>query len=202
MGTLFTQYTTVVDMGLDKIASRVSTCTMCQLHTTRTNAVPGEGPENASIMLVGEAPGKDEDLQGRPFVGRAGTLLNKMLEKGDLSRTDVYITNAVKCRPPKNRAPKKDEARTCWEHLEEQIISISPKVIAPMGNIPTARFMERYNIPGEPKDLRCKPTTITVSGKTVTLFPVYHPAASLHNPPIRPQVEDSFRQLAQLAKKA
>jgi DNA polymerase len=123
------------------VEERILSCQRCPLARTRTNAVPGEGSPDADLMFIGEAPGRDEDIQGRPFVGRAGQLLTKIIEAMKFRREDVYITNIVKCRPPKNREPKREEIQQCQAYLFEQIENIQPKVLVTLGNVPTHFFI-------------------------------------------------------------
>jgi len=118
---------------LEKIAEEVSRCCCCDLGTTRTNAVPGEGNPNARIMFVGEAPGADEDAQGRPFVGRAGQLLDRVIAACGLKRSDVFIGNILKCRPPENRDPRPEEIISCFPYLQRQIEIIEPQIIVALG---------------------------------------------------------------------
>jgi len=121
--------------SLKELYEEVKRCTKCKLHRTRTHAVPGEGPEQTRLMLVGEAPGRDEDLEGRPFVGRAGKLLDQMLAAIKIKRAEVYITNVVKCRPPGNRTPDPDEIEACLPYLAQQIKFVSPRLICTLGLI-------------------------------------------------------------------
>jgi uracil-DNA glycosylase family 4 len=123
------------------LEERILGCEICSLSATRKNAVPGEGKEDAELMFVGEAPGRDEDIQGRPFVGKAGQLLTKILKAMGLDRREVYITNVVKCRPPNNREPNSEEIGKCKGYLLEQIERINPKVIVTLGNVPTHFFV-------------------------------------------------------------
>jgi uracil-DNA glycosylase family 4 len=116
-------------------------CQRCPLARTRTHAVPGEGDKNADLMFVGEAPGRDEDIQGRPFVGKAGQLLTKIIEAMKFQREEVYITNVVKCRPPGNRNPQEDEIASCRDFLLEQIERINPKVIVTLGRVAASFFI-------------------------------------------------------------
>jgi len=118
---------------LEKLADEVRQCRKCDLGSLRTNAVPGEGSPNARIMFVGEAPGADEDAQGRPFVGRAGRLLDKIIAACGLKRTDVFIGNILKCRPPENRDPRPDEMISCLPYLQRQIEAINPEIIVALG---------------------------------------------------------------------
>ena len=118
---------------LEKIAKEVCACQKCPLGSTRTNAVPGEGDPDARIVFVGEGPGADEDAQGRPFVGRAGQLLDRIITAMGLRRTDVYICNILKCRPPENRDPKPDEIFSCLPYLQTQLEVIEPEIIVALG---------------------------------------------------------------------
>ncbi len=122
-------------MNLDQFHSRILSCQLCDLAHGRTKAVPGEGPCPARIMLVGEAPGAEEDITGRPFVGRAGRLLDRSLELAGIKRSDVFITSVVKCRPPENRKPERFEIETCHPYLLSQFDMVSPRVIGLMGNV-------------------------------------------------------------------
>jgi DNA polymerase len=132
-----------VDQGASppSVEERILNCQKCPLASTRTNAVPGEGSTDADLMFIGEAPGRAEDLQGRPFVGRAGQLLTRIIQAMNLKREDVYITNIVKCRPPNNREPNQKETDECKSYLFEQIGNIRPKVIVTLGNVPTHFFI-------------------------------------------------------------
>lgn len=173
--------------SLDAIVQAVTSCTRCGLSETRTRAVPGEGPLSPTIMFVGEGPGLNEDLQGRPFVGRAGALLDELLAAVPLRRDDVYITNVVKCRPPDNRDPLPVEVQTCWPYLEAQIHVLKPRVIATLGRhsllrfFPDARISQQHGMP--------------MHWRGRILFPLYHPAAGLRSPQVRAALEEDFKQL-------
>ncbi len=129
------------DRDAATIERQVRACTLCPLHKFRKNAVPGEGDWAAELMFIGEAPGRDEDEQGRPFVGRAGQLLRKIIAAMTFREDEVYITNVVKCRPPENRVPHRDEAEACFPYLVRQIELIKPKVIVTLGKTPTEHFV-------------------------------------------------------------
>lgn len=177
--------------SLPKVADEVVVCTKCRLAETRKRAVPGEGTGSRRVMFVGEGPGEQEDLQGRPFVGAAGKLLTELLESVGLRRDDVYITNVVKCRPPNNRPPRKDEAAACRPYLERQIALIRPKVICPMGNSAIRAFLESEE------------SVTTLHGipfekESITYFPMYHPAAALYTFKLREVMEEDFRKLKTL----
>ncbi len=123
-----------MDFNLETVRDKVIECTKCDLCKTRTNAVPGKGNFNSDVMIIGEAPGRNEDLQGEPFVGIAGKKLSLVLENAGISREEIYITNTVKCRPPNNRVPSKLERETCQEYLQKEIEIIKPKIICVLGN--------------------------------------------------------------------
>ena len=174
--------------SLESIANEVSTCEKCRLCETRRNAVPGEGSKHSRIMFVGEAPGEQEDNQGRPFVGAAGKLLTELLELVGLRRDEVFITNIVKCRPPNNRPPRKDESAACRNYLERQVRQLRPRLICPMGNSAIRALLsseesvsELHGVPFE-KD-------------GVTYFPMYHPAAALYTFSLRRVMEEDFKKL-------
>jgi DNA polymerase len=174
---------------LDEIAEQVRACKNCELWRSRSNAVPGEGPEEAPVMFVGEGPGKREDQEGRPFVGPAGQLLNQLLLKAGLRRPEVFITNIVKCRPPGNRDPLPEEADACREYLVGQIAAINPRVICVLGRPalhalvdPTLSISREHGVPR------------VIDG--ITYVPLYHPAAALHRQDLRPVLVDDMRRLA------
>ena len=173
--------------ALEAIHAEVRTCTRCPLHVGRTKAVPGAGPADALIMFIGEAPGFHEDQQGLPFVGAAGRFLNELLEKAGIDRERVYITNVIKCRPPGNRDPREEEVETCKPYLEEQIESINPKVVVTLG-----RYSMERAFPDE------KISAVHGQARKVgdqIYFPMYHPAAALHQPSLRSVVEADFDRL-------
>jgi uracil-DNA glycosylase family 4 len=177
--------------SLDKVTSEVQVCTKCRLSQTRKQAVPGEGSRNASVMFVGEAPGEQEDVQGRPFVGAAGKLLTELLQSIDLRREDVYITNIVKCRPPNNRPPRKDESAACRPYLDRQVSLLPPKVVCPMGNSAIHALI----------DTEQSVTTlhgIPFEDESMTYFPMYHPAAALYTFSLRKVMDEDFRKLRAL----
>ena len=134
------------DLELKQIADEVAVCEMCKLHASRKLAVPGEGPSNASIVLIGEGPGFHENEQGRPFVGASGRFLSELLESIGLRREDVFICNVVKCRPPGNRDPQPDELLACSQFLERQIAAINPEVIVTLGRFSMARYFPKAKI--------------------------------------------------------
>ena len=175
---------------LESLAQQINTCTLCTLSEKRSMAVPGEGSQSATIMFIGEGPGFYEDKNGRPFVGPAGKLLDKLLSSIGLRRDDVYITNMIKCRPPNNRDPLSTEIRSCKPYLDKQMSIIQPKVVVTLGRHSLSRWF-----PGE--------TIGKARGKAkhqngVTIYPMYHPAAALRNKNLLPALETDFRNLLTL----
>lgn len=180
---------------LQLIAQETQRCTLCALHTGRTRAVPGEGPPDARIMLIGEGPGYHEDRQGRPFVGPSGQLLDELLAMAGLKRSDVFIGNVVKCRPPQNRDPQPDEVKTCTEtYLFRQIEAINPAVIVTLG-----RFSMNLFLPGA-KITRIHGQPHAANGRLIV--PMLHPAAALHQPQNRPLIEADFQRLPEILANA
>lgn len=178
-------------------------CT-CELKQTATQPVFGNGNEKAHIMFVGEAPGKDEDLQGIPFVGRAGRILNTTLEQAGIVREDVYITNTVKYRPPNNRDPKPEEKESCREWLLDEIFYIRPQIIATLGRHALASFnpqSEIKHIHGTSLRIVLTNPKTNESFETI-LFPLYHPAATIYSTEIREVFLKDMKKLANIAKKA
>ena len=177
---------------MEKLREQCLACTRCHLCETRTNVVFGVGPEDAKIMFIGEGPGENEDLQGEPFVGRAGKLLDDMLELIDLDRSKVYIANMVKCRPPKNRDPLPEEQNACAPWLSRQIELINPRVIVCLGRISAMRFIRPdFKITKEHGQWFEK------DGRQV--MAIYHPAALLRDPRRRPETFDDLKKIQQAA---
>ena len=177
---------------MEKMREQCLECTRCHLCETRTNVVFGVGPEDAKIMFIGEGPGENEDLQGEPFVGRAGKLLDDMLELIDLDRSKVYIANMVKCRPPKNRDPLPEEQNACAPWLSRQIELINPRVIVCLGRIAAMRFIRPdFKITKEHGQWFEK------DGRQV--MAIYHPAALLRDPRKRPETFDDLKKIQQAA---
>jgi len=178
--------------ALEQIASDVRACTRCRLHETRTLAVPGEGNPDTEVIFVGEGPGFNEDQQGRPFVGRAGDLLVRLLASIGWRREDVFITNVVKCRPPDNRDPLPDEIAACAPHLRRQLEALDPAVVVTLGRFSMATFMPGARIG------QVHGTTTTVDPATgardALAFAMYHPAAALRSAELeRQSYEDIAR---------
>ena len=176
----------------EEIVQRIAVCTLCALSERRTRTVPGDGSATADIMFIGEAPGYNEDQQGLPFVGAAGNVLTNLLAGIGLRRSDVYITNMVKCRPNNNRDPLSGEIEACSTYLDAQIELIDPKVIVTLGRYSFGKFFPGSSISRE----RGKPRL----WRGRMIYPMYHPAATLHNPRLRPALENDFRNLLPLVQ--
>jgi uracil-DNA glycosylase len=177
---------------LVEVYKQASTCTLCPLSETRTTVVFGAGNADADLMFVGEAPGAEEDRQGLPFVGRAGGLLNELLEGISLSREDVFIANVLKCRPPGNRDPQPEEITTCQPYLAKQVDLIQPRVICTLGNFATKLLS------GNPTGItkvRGTPQQHLIGGRPVHLFPLLHPAAALRTPAMAGTLREDFAKL-------
>jgi len=182
---------------LTVIQDEVRSCTKCELHATRTNTVFSRGNPEAAICIVGEAPGEDEDLQGSPFVGRSGKLLDATLTSIGLSpNDDIYVCNIIKCRPPGNRKPKEEEVNSCINYLDEQLQVVSPKIIVALGSTSLNSLMPG-NIAGITK-IRGK---ILKYGK-IPLVPTYHPSYVLRNGSSGPVYEDFKRDLETAVSKS
>ena len=173
--------------SLDEIARLVRQCSDCELGRGRKNAVPGEGSPDADLMIIGEGPGAQEDLLGRPFVGRAGQFLDELLGYIGLKREDVFIANMVKCRPPENRDPLPAEVSACDKYLERQIELLDPLLIVTLGRVSLARFF-----PGESMT-RARGKVREKDGRFI--YPVMHPAAALYRQEVRPGIIEDFKAI-------
>ena len=168
--------------ALEAIAAEVRDCTQCRLHSGRTRAVPGEGDPSTEVVFVGEGPGFNEDKQGRPFVGRAGDMLVKLLGSVGWRREDVFITNVVKCRPPDNRDPEPDEIAACSPYLTRQLEVLDPAVVVTLGRFSMARFMPGAKISQAHGTVR--PVDPATGARDALVLAMYHPAAALRTPAI------------------
>ena len=177
---------TEVIMGWDELQALVASCTACPLHQTRTQTVFGVGNRSADWMAIGEAPGEQEDLQGEPFVGRAGLLLNEMLRSIGLAREQVFIANILKCRPPKNRDPQVDEASACEGHLKQQLALVKPKIILAVGRIAAQNLLKTTTPIGKLRGL-------VHDYQGVPLVVTYHPAYLLRSPLEKRRAFDDLR---------
>jgi DNA polymerase len=179
---------------LQELHERIASCTDCDLCRNRTNAVPGEGPPDSDILLVGEGPGFHEDQQARPFVGPAGRFLEELLHSIGLSREQVFITNVVKCRPPNNRDPLPGEIEACRKHLERQIELIRPRVVVSLGRYSLSWFFPRESISKVHGQARLK--------DGVHFIAMYHPAAALHAGNLRQVIQDDFKKIPAVLEQA
>ncbi len=181
-------------IAAERLYERVRGCDLCPLWTTRTNPVPGEGPIDAEVMFIGEAPGVNEDRQGRPFVGAAGQFLDELFAAAGLTRGGVYICNVLKCRPPGNRDPLPGEIDACRDFLDEQIDLVDPLVIVTLGRYSMAKFFPNQTISrihGQAKEVARR-----------FYVPMYHPAAALHQGSLRQVILDDFAKLPALLERA
>ncbi len=175
---------------------RIGGCRLCRLCESRTNPVPGEGSLDSPVVFVGEAPGRREDEQGRPFVGSAGRFLDVMLGHAGLGRCDVYITNVVKCRPPKNRRPRADEMMECTAYLGEQLNIIGPRILAPMGNSSASYFQKMFGLErASVGKVHGRKFEVQAPWGSVVVFPLYHPAAVLYNRRLESELRGDFESL-------
>ena len=175
---------------LEKIAKEIAVCKDCDLWRTRTCSVPGEGNPKTEIMLIGEGPGKNEDLQGRPFIGQAGKFLTELLADAGLTREEVFICNVVKCRPPLNRDPEPAELAACNAYLDRQIAVIKPSIIITLGRYSMAKFFEGVKISQVHGMMKRVGDTFVI--------PMFHPAAALHQAALKPTIKEDFSKLPKL----
>lgn len=186
------------ELRLKQIAADIKQNNVCpDLAVTATNLVLGDGNSNADIVFIGEAPGKNEDQQGLPFVGAAGKFLNEMLASIGLDRGDVYITNIVKYRPPNNRDPSPEEKKAFWPYLVQQIDVIEPKVIVTLGRHSMEYFLPDQKI----SQIHGEPKRISFGQKKVVILPLYHPAAALYNGGMRATLLEDFAKIPAIIKK-
>ncbi|HLC09831.1 MAG TPA: uracil-DNA glycosylase [Nitrosopumilaceae archaeon] len=178
---------------LDMLSSKIMSCVKCNLSKSRTNAVPGKGSPTAEILFIGEAPGRNEDLKGEPFVGSAGKILSEALDYAGLSRDGVFITNVVKCRPPSNRLPLQEEKDVCHEHLSKEIEIIRPKIICILGNTAYGSLLGGDSI------TKNRGKIIEKNGQLY--FLTIHPAATIYNPELKSVLKDDMKILAKAIAK-
>jgi uracil-DNA glycosylase family 4 len=183
------------EQKLQKLAKQIKVCTLCELHRSRTEAVPGEGPSQAEIMFIGEGPGASEDKQGRPFVGASGKFLDQLLEQAGVTRTDVFITNVVKCRPPGNRDPLPDEVDICTStYLQHQIQLVNPSIIVTLGRHSMGLFFKGAKITQIHGQMRKVDDRFVIA--------MFHPAAALHQLSLKETIMADFARLPELLKEA
>jgi len=190
------------ELSIHELHEKIMACTLCHLCETRNKAVPGEGPANASVMFIGEGPGRQEDLEGRPFVGRAGKFLDECLQSIGLKREHVFITNIVKCRPSeksgnwvKDRKPTKEEIAACSPYLDRQLELVKPEIVCTLGDTASSQIFKRYNM--EEDTIGHIHGRLYLAG-AMKLIPLYHPAAALYDNNLRQIVMIDFQRLRQV----
>ena len=185
-----------IEKEIKQIEQDVTNCRRCGLWKTRNNPVAGEGAVTAKVMFIGEAPGYNEDMQGRPFVGKAGKIFDELLYSVGLERKEIYIANILKCRPPKNRDPLGDEIKACTSYLDKQIMAIKPKVIVTLGNFASSYVLEKFGFQAEKigkihgKIFRIKNLLFDAR-----IIPLYHPAAAVYNPNMKDVLMQDFKSI-------
>ena len=178
--------------SLPAVSEEVARCTRCPLYRTRNKTVPGEGPPNAKVFIIGEGPGRNEDAQGRPFVGAAGKQLGLLLGYAGLSREDVFITNLVKCRPPENRQPTDPEAQACRPYLERQLTLVAPRVVVLLGDSALKRFIPDGRLTSSHGKI--------FKRGGLAFFSTYHPAAIIYDRSLEETIKKDFEGLANVLK--
>ncbi len=182
---------------MEHLREEIENCRRCGLWKTRSQPVCGTGSKDAEVMLIGEAPGFNEDRTGKPFVGRAGAILDDMLQSVGMEREDIFIANILKCRPPKNRNPMPEEIAACTPYLDRQIAAIRPKTLCPMGNFAVSYVMEKFGLKSESvgkvhgRVYRIR--NLILEGR---IIPLYHPAAAAYNAGLKPLLMEDFRKVA------
>jgi DNA polymerase len=190
------------ELSIRELHEKIMACTLCHLCKTRNKAVPGEGPANASVMFIGEGPGRQEDLEGRPFVGRAGKFLDECLQSIGLMRERVFIANIVKCRPSekpgswvRDRKPTKEEIEACSPYLDRQLELVKPEIVCTLGDTASSQIFKRYNM--EEDTIGHIHGRLYLAG-AMKLIPLYHPAAALYDNNLRQIVMIDFQRLRQV----
>ncbi|MEM4576393.1 MAG: type-4 uracil-DNA glycosylase [Candidatus Nezhaarchaeales archaeon] len=193
---------------LEEIAKEIANCRKCRLWSSRTKPVPGRGNINADVILIGEAPGYNEDLEGEPFVGAAGKLLDQLLDIARLKRKEVFITNVLKCRPPNNRDPLPDEIEACGQYLDRQVAAIRPKIVVCLGRHSTSYVLLKGGIKvhfgGSAVSIsavRGQLFKLSFEGLNLLVIPTYHPAAGLYNPKLKKELLSDFDFIGRIVEK-
>ncbi len=189
-----------IDEELKKIKDEVLNCRRCLLYKTRKYPVIGEGNHRAKIMFIGEAPGRQEDMSGRPFCGAAGNIFDELLNFTGIERQDVYVTNILKCRPPFNRDPSEQEIEACSPYLERQVAVIKPKVICSLGRYSMRFLMEKFGLESEIKQISLIHGKIfkADSQSNLLIIPFYHPAVAVYNPKMKEVLKKDFTALKKI----
>jgi len=190
-----------MDDNLEKINKEILDCQKCLLYKTRTNPVSGEGDPHTKIMFIGEAPGNNEDKEGRPFCGAAGKILDKLLESTGIKREEIFIANILKCRPPENRNPLKEEIDACGSFLDKQIEIIKPKILCTLGNFSTSYILEKYGLKDQIQGIskiHGKVFEIKILSDIMKIVPFYHPAVATYNMNMIGTLKSDFQLLKNL----
>lgn len=185
------------------IKEEINHCKKCSLWRTRINPVPGEGSLEAKIMFIGEAPGANEDREGRPFCGSAGKILDYLLNLINIKRQEIFITNILKCRPPQNRDPQKEEIKECIPYLERQIDLIKPKIICTLGNYATNYILGKYGFSNRIQGISKIHGEVFEARslfQSLKIVPLYHPAVVTYNPNMKPILEKDFLKIKEVIK--
>jgi DNA polymerase len=183
---------------MERIEQSIKACKRCELWKTRTNPVVGAGLLSARILFVGEAPGYYEDLKGEPFVGKAGKILDELLDSIGLQRNDVYIANVLKCRPPGNRNPATEEIRACTPYLDAQLEIIQPEIIATLGNFSLSYIFDKFGLHSKKdkiSEIHGKVFTVSTIAGIKRIIPLYHPAVATYNPNMKGALIEDFKVL-------
>ena len=197
MDTMDTRDMAERGIKIKNLESKIRVCKLCELWKTRTNPVIGEGSISTGIMFIGEAPGYYEDLQGRPFVGKAGRILDELLRSVALERADVYITNVLKCRPPGNRNPKPEEIVACAPYLDSQLAIIEPEVIVTLGSFSLSYIFHKFGLkPDKISKIHGKVFTVSTISGIKKIISLYHPAVATYNPGMKEILMEDFKRLA------
>jgi DNA polymerase len=187
---------------LKNISDLVTNCTDCELYKNRINPVFGNGSPDSNLFFIGEAPGRNEDIQGKPFVGRAGEILDDLLCLIGLNRKDIYIANILKCRPPKNRNPLKSEIENCTKYLNKQIEIIKPKIIATFGNFATKYIFEIFGLNyNKISNIHGKSMKIKTNYGNITIIPLFHPASATYDPNKKIILLEDFKVIKKILRK-
>lgn len=181
---------------MERVEKEIKDCKRCELCKTRNNTVVGEGSLSAKVMFVGEAPGYYEDLKGRPFVGKAGKVLDELLESVGWERGEVYITNVLKCRPPGNRNPAVAEIKACTPYLDAQLEIIKPEVIATLGNFSLSYIFDKFGLKKDKiSKMHGKVFDVSTIASVKKIMPLYHPAVATYNPGMKEVLVEDFKML-------
>ena len=181
---------------IKELEQEIKKCKGCELWKTRNNPVAGEGSSDSKIMFIGEAPGYNEDLHGKPFVGRAGIVFDELLESAGLQRKKIYITNIIKCRPPDNRNPTTGEIKACTGYLDRQIAVIKPDIIITLGNFALSYIFEKFGLKQEKiGKIHGKVFSIRTIVGSKKIIPLYHPATATYNAEMKPILKEDFKAI-------